>query len=59
MSGALLKKRVHHSRFPVNFVEILKTAFCMKHLRWLLLKMVEEFLRNSSLALEGFVENNL
>ena len=37
-----------------NIAKFLK-AFCMEHLRWLLLKMVEEFKRNSNLTLERFV----
>ena len=36
----LLKKRVWHSCFPVNFVKVLRTAFFTKHLRWLLLTTV-------------------
>ena len=57
----LLKKRLHHACFPVNIVntEILRTDFCMEHLCWLLLKMVEQFLRNSNLTLEGFLQKNL
>ena len=57
----LLKKRLHHACFPENIVntEILRTDFCMEHLRWLLLKMVEQFLRNSNLTLEGFLQKNL
>ena len=31
----------------------------MEHLRWLLLKMVEEFLRIFNLTLEKFVKKNL
>ena len=30
--------------FPVNITKCLRKAFFMEHLRWLLLKMVEEFL---------------
>ena len=48
-SATLLKKKLRHSCFPVNITKCLRTAFCMEHLRWLLLKMVEEeFIRNSS-----------
>ena len=35
---------------PVNIEIFLRKAFCMKHFRWLLLKMVEEFQRNSNLT---------
>ena len=44
-SAVLFKKRLHYSCFPVNIIKLLRTAFCMEHLRWLFLKMVE-FLRN-------------
>ena len=33
----LLKKRLWHRCFPMNFVKILRTPFFTKHLRWLLL----------------------
>ena len=42
-SVTLFKKRLHHSCFPVNITKFLRTAFCMEHLKWLLLKMGEEF----------------
>ena len=44
------------NKFSAKF---LRTGFCMKHIWWLLLKMVEEFLRNSYLTLEEFVNDNL
>ena len=34
----LLKKRLWHRCFPVNFVKFLRTPFYIKHLWWLLLK---------------------
>ena len=34
----LLKKRLWHRFFPVNFVKFLRTLFCIKHLWWLILK---------------------
>ena len=58
-SAFFLKKRLHHSCFPVNIANFSKTTFCMKHLWWLLLKMVEEFLRSSNVILEDFVQKNL
>ena len=42
-------------RFPVNFTKCLRKAFFMEPL-WLLLKMVEEFLRISE---GGLTWNNL
>ena len=44
-SAVLFKKRLHYCCFPANIIKFLRTAFCMEHLRWLFLKMVE-FLRN-------------
>ena len=35
--ATLLKKRLWHRCFPVNFVKFLRTPFFMEHLRWLLL----------------------
>ena len=35
--ATLLKKRLWHSCFPVNFVKFLRTPFYTKHLWWLLL----------------------
>ena len=36
----LLKKRLWHRCFPVNFAKFSKTAFLTEHLRWLLLNLV-------------------
>ena len=44
-SAVLFKKRLHYCCFPANITKFLRTAFCMEHLRWLFLKMVQ-FLRN-------------
>ena len=33
--AALLKKRLRHRCFPVNFEEILRIPSLLKHLRWL------------------------
>ena len=46
-STTLLKKRLHCSCFPENIANFLRTAFCLEHLQWLLLKLDEEFLRDS------------
>ena len=37
--GSLLKKRLWHRCFPVNFAKFLKTPFLTEHLRWLLLNI--------------------
>ena len=37
-SATLLKKRLWHRCFSVNFVKFLRTPFCIEHLWWLLLK---------------------
>ena len=36
--ATLLKKRLWHRCFPVNFAEFLRTTFLTEQLRWLLLK---------------------
>ena len=40
--ATLLKKRLWHRCFPVNFDEFLKTPFLTEHLRWLLLKSIKK-----------------
>ena len=37
VAGTLLKKRLWHKCFPVNFVKFLRTPSFMKHLPWWLL----------------------
>ena len=32
-----IKKRLEHRCFVVNIAKFIRTAFCMKHIRWLLL----------------------
>ena len=39
MPASLLKKRLWHRYFPVNFVKFLRTSFLTEHLWWLLLKL--------------------
>ena len=36
-TATLLKKRLWHRCFPVNFAKFLRTPFLIEHLRWLLL----------------------
>ena len=39
LPSTLLKKRLQHRCFPVNFVKFLRTAFFIEHLWWLLLEL--------------------
>ena len=41
--AALLKKKLWHRCFPVNFAKFLRTPFLTEHLRWLLLSYVKEY----------------
>ena len=38
--ATLLKKRLWHKCFPVNFAKFLRTLFLTEHLRWLLLNSI-------------------
>ena len=38
--ATLLKKRLWHRCFPVNFAKFLRTPFLKEHLRWLLLNLI-------------------
>ena len=58
-SETLLKQKLHHSCFRVNIKKKFKNTFSMEYLRWLLLKIIEEFLRNSNLTWKGFIKKNL
>ena len=40
--ATLLKKRLWHRCFPVNFVKFLRTPFFIEHLWWLLLQDINE-----------------
>ena len=42
--ATLLKKRLWHKCFPVNFAKFLRTSFLTKHLRWLLLDNFNQFI---------------
>ena len=48
--ATLLKKRLWHRCFPVNFVKFLRTTFFMEHLSWLLLEL---FLQGQDLKICG------
>ena len=56
MACNFIKKRPQHRCFPVNITKYLRKAFFMEHLRWLFLKMFEEFLRISK---GGLTRNDL
>ena len=49
--ATLLKKRLWHRCFPVNFAKFLRTPFFTEHLRWLLLH-----LRHSTWSLRHFLD---
>ena len=38
--GTLLKERLQHRCFPVNFAKFSRTPFFLEHLRWLLLQSI-------------------
>ena len=40
--ATLLKKRLWHRSFPVNFAKFLRAPFFTEHLRWLLLKRLSK-----------------
>ena len=42
----LLKKRLLHSCFPVNFAKFLRTPFLTEHLWWLLLNVAKHVLED-------------
>ena len=56
-----IKKETSPQMFSCEYQEIFKNTFCMEHLRWLLLKIAEKFLRNSDLirgiCTEEFIRN--
>ena len=45
MACNLIKNETQHGCFPVNITKCLRKAFFIEHLWWLLLRMIEEFLR--------------
>ena len=40
VQATLLKKKLWHRCFPVNFLEFLRTTFLTEHLRWLRMRVV-------------------
>ena len=40
----VIKKRLYHRYFPVNFTKFLRTASFTEHLQWLLMECVEAVL---------------
>ena len=56
MSCNFIKKSPQHRFFPVNITKCLRKAYFMVHLWWLLLNVVEEFLRISK---GGLTRNDL
>ena len=46
----LLKKRLWHGSFPVNFEKFLRTSFYIEHLRWLLLYLLHTLFRSKRRA---------
>ena len=44
--ATLLKKRLWHRCFPVNFAKFLRTPFVIEHLRWLFLSVKLIFLED-------------
>ena len=51
---SLLKKKLWHRCFPVNFVTFLRTPFCIEHLRWVAASTVTSYFHLGSL-IEIFV----
>ena len=45
-SGTLLKKKLWHRCFPLNFVKFLRAPFLTEHFWWLLLSIVEMFFQS-------------
>ena len=54
--GTLLKKRLWHRCFPVNFGKFLRTPFFTEHLWWLFLHL--HLLKNKSAKSEEKYQNN-
>ena len=53
--ATLLKMRIWHSCFPVNFANILRTPFFIEHLWWLLLSKNNKNNKNNKLVLNNLV----
>ena len=54
-----IKKETPTQVFFCEYHKMFENSFFMEHLQWLLLKMVEEFLRISNSTWEMFVQKNL
>ena len=57
-SAILLKMRLWHRCFPVNFGKFLRTSFLTEHLRWLLLYNDKEEIRMLNDEIEMLKEEN-
>ena len=54
-AATLLKKRLWHRCFPVNFVKLLRTPLSTEHLRWLLLYFSSILLSQSFVHVRSFL----
>ena len=52
--ATLLKKRIWHRCFPVNFEKFLRTSFFIEHLRWLLLWGTKYWLKSKIKSKQWF-----
>ena len=51
MPATLLKKRLWHKCFPVNFAKFLRTPFLIEHSRWLLLILLTDNISKLQISL--------
>ena len=56
--ATLLKKRIWHRHFPVNFVKFLRTPFLIGHLWWLLLLRARSIYTITKSSMPIFFSNN-
>ena len=54
-SSTLLKRRLWHRCFPVNFAKFLRTPFFIQHLWWLLLFVIYLFVKWGSMKHLGLI----
>ena len=54
--ATLLKKRLRHRCFPVNFVKLLRTTFFTENLWWLLLKIIGKCLISGYLKIQVLIK---
>ena len=57
--ATLLKEKLQHGCFPVNFVKFLRAPFFIEHLLWLLLKNSIIFPKNSKTPFVRFLNTPL